>query len=178
QPIGAFEGVQEALARMAGHLYATDSVRRLAAAALDQGEKPSVVSAIAKYHVTERARIVINDAMDVIGGKGVCMGPGNYLARAYQQVPIAITVEGANIMTRTLIIYGQGAIRCHPYVLPVIRTAEAAELKPSDAGLFGYVCFLIRNMARALTSGLTGGVLTGAPRDAAPQLRRSSRGVP
>ncbi len=175
QPIGAFEGVQEALARMAGHLYATDAVRRLAAAALDQGEKPSVVSAIAKYHVTERARTVINDAMDVIGGKGVCMGPGNYLARAYQQVPIAITVEGANIMTRTLIIYGQGAIRCHPYVLTLMRTAEAGELKPFDAALFGYVGFLFRNMARALTFGLTGGVLIGAPRDAAPQLKRYYR---
>lgn len=175
QPIGAFEGVQEALARMAGHLYATDAVRRLAAAALDQGEKPSVVSAIAKYHVTERARIVINDAMDVIGGKGVCMGPGNYLARAYQQVPIAITVEGANIMTRTLIIYGQGAIRCHPYVLTLMRTAEAGELKPFDAALFGYVGFLFRNMARALTFGLTGGILIGASRDAAPQLKRYYR---
>ena len=175
QPIGAFEGVQEALARMAGHLYATDAVRRLAAAALDQGEKPSVVSAIAKYHVTERARTVINDAMDVIGGKGVCMGPGNYLARAYQQVPIAITVEGANIMTRTLIIYGQGAIRCHPYVLTLMRTAEAGELRPFDAALFGYVGFLFRNMARALTFGLTGGVLIGAPRDAAPQLKRYYR---
>ncbi|HCW48944.1 MAG TPA: acyl-CoA dehydrogenase, partial [Brevundimonas sp.] len=175
QPIGAFEGVQEALARMAGHLYATDAVRRLAAAALDQGEKPSVVSAIAKYHVTERARVVINDAMDVIGGKGVCMGPGNYLARAYQQVPIAITVEGANIMTRTLIIYGQGAIRCHPYVLTLMRTAEAGELRPFDAALFGYVGFLFRNMARALTFGLTGGVLIAAPRDAAPQLKRYYR---
>ncbi|HAL06748.1 MAG TPA: acyl-CoA dehydrogenase, partial [Brevundimonas sp.] len=175
QPIGAFEGVQEALARMAGHLYATDALRRLAAAALDQGEKPSVVSAIAKYHVTERARTVINDAMDVIGGKGVCMGPSNYLARAYQQVPIAITVEGANIMTRTLIIYGQGAIRCHPYVLTLMRTAEAGELKPFDAALFGYVGFLFRNMARALTFGLTGGVLIGAPRDAAPQLKRYYR---
>ncbi len=175
QPIGAFEGVQEALARMAGHLYATDALRRLAAAALDQGEKPSVVSAIAKYHVTERARTVINDAMDVIGGKGVCMGPSNYLARAYQQVPVAITVEGANIMTRTLIIYGQGAIRCHPYVLTLMRTAEAGELRPFDAALFGYVGFLFRNMARALTFGLTGGVLIAAPRDAAPQLKRYYR---
>ncbi|WP_312685260.1 acyl-CoA dehydrogenase [Brevundimonas nasdae] len=175
QPIGAFEGVQEALARMAGHLYATDAVRRLAAAALDQGEKPSVVSAIAKYHVTERARIVINDGMDVIGGKGVCMGPGNFLARAYQQIPVAITVEGANIMTRTLIIYGQGAIRCHPYVLTLMRTAGAGELKPFDAALFGYVGFLFRNMARALTFGLTGGVFIGAPHGAAPQLRRYYR---
>lgn len=172
QPIGAFEGVQEALARMAGHLYATDSVRRLAAAALDQGEKPSVVSAIAKYHVTERARIIVNDGMDVIGGKGVCMGPGNFLARAYQQIPVAITVEGANIMTRTLIIYGQGAIRCHPYVLPMMRTAEAQELKAFDRALFGYVGFVLGNMARAVGFGLTGGALISAPRDAAPELRR------
>lgn len=172
QPIGAFEGVQEALARMAGHLYTTDAVRRLAAAALDQGEKPSVVSAIAKYHVTERARLIINDGMDVVGGKGVCMGPGNFLARAYQQIPVAITVEGANIMTRTLIIYGQGAIRCHPYVLTLMRTARAGDLKPFDAALFGYVGFLFRNMARALVFSLTGGLLIAAPGEAAPQLRR------
>jgi acyl-CoA dehydrogenase len=175
QPIGTFEGVQEALARMAGHLYATDSVRRLAAAALDQGEKPSVVSAIAKYHVTERARIIVNDGMDVIGGKGVCMGPGNFLARAYQQIPVAITVEGANIMTRTLIIYGQGAIRCHPYVLPMMRAAEMRDLKAFDRALFGYVGFVLGNMARAVGSSLTGGVLITAPRDAAPELRRYYR---
>jgi acyl-CoA dehydrogenase len=175
QPIGAFEGVQEALARMAGHLYATDSVRRLAAAALDQGEKPSVVSAIAKYHVTERARIIVNDGMDVIGGKGVCMGPGNFLARAYQQIPVAITVEGANIMTRTLIIYGQGAIRCHPYVLPMMRTAEVQDLKAFDRALFGYVGFVLGNMARAVGFSLTGGALITAPRDAAPELRRYYR---
>jgi len=175
QPIGAFEGVQEALARMAGHLYASDAVRRLAAAALDQGEKPSVVSAIAKYHVTERARIVVNEAMDVVGGKGVCMGPGNFLARAYQQIPVAITVEGANIMTRTLIIYGQGAIRCHPYVLTLMRSAGAGELKTFDAALFGYVGFLFRNMARALTFSLTGGLLIAAPGGAAPRLRRYYR---
>ncbi|MNS13690.1 Acyl-coenzyme A dehydrogenase [compost metagenome] len=171
QPIGAFEGVQEALARMAGHLYATDAVRRLAAAALDQGEKPSVVSAIAKYHVTERARLIINDGMDVVGGKGVCMGPGNFLARAYQQIPVAITVEGANIMTRTLIIYGQGAIRCHPYVLTLMRSAGDGEVKTFDAALFGYVGFLFRNMARAFAFSLTGGQLIAAPWNAAPPLR-------
>ncbi|OMG60765.1 MULTISPECIES: acyl-CoA dehydrogenase [Brevundimonas] len=175
QPIGAFEGVQEALARMAGHLYATDSVRRLAAAALDKGENPSVVSAIAKYHVTERARIIVNDGMDVIGGKGVCMGPGNFLARAYQQIPVAITVEGANIMTRTLIIYGQGAIRCHPYVLPMMRTAEVQDLKAFDRALFGYVGFVRGNMVRAIGFSLTGGALITAPRDAAPELRRYYR---
>jgi acyl-CoA dehydrogenase len=174
-PIGAFEGVQEPLARMAGHLYASDALRRLAAAALDQGEKPSVVSAIAKYHVTERARIVVNDAMDVVGGKGVCMGPGNFLARAYQQIPIAITVEGANIMTRTLIIYGQGAIRCHPYVLTLMRTAQAQNLKDFDAALFGYVGFLFRNLARAAAFALTGGLLIGKPAKAEPQLGRYYR---
>ncbi|NGM48474.1 acyl-CoA dehydrogenase [Caulobacter sp. 602-2] len=174
-PIGAFEGVQEPLARMAGHLYASDALRRLAAAALDQGEKPSVVSAIAKYHVTERARIVVNDAMDVVGGKGVCMGPGNFLARAYQQIPIAITVEGANIMTRTLIIYGQGAIRCHPYVLTLMRTAQSQNLKDFDAALFGYVGFLLRNLARSSAFALTGGLLIGKPAGAAPQLGRYYR---
>jgi len=171
QPIGAFEGVQEPLARMAGHLYAADSVRRLAAAALDQGEKPSVVSAIAKYHVTERARIVVNEAMDVVGGKGVCMGPSNFLARAYQQIPIAITVEGANIMTRTLIIYGQGAIRCHPYVLTLMRTAQAKDVAGFDRALFGYVGFLFRNLARSAAFALTGGALINAPGGAAPELR-------
>lgn len=175
QPIGAFEGVQEPLARMAGHLYAADAVRRLAAAALDQGEKPSVISAIAKYHVTERARIVVNEAMDVVGGKGVCMGPGNFLARAYQQIPIAITVEGANIMTRTLIIYGQGAIRCHPYVLTLMRTAQASDLAGFDQALFGYLGFLARNLARSTAFALTGGALIAAPAGAAPELRRHYR---
>jgi acyl-CoA dehydrogenase len=175
QPIGAFEGVQEPLARMAGHLYAADAVRRLAAAALDQGEKPSVISAIAKYHVTERARIVVNEAMDVVGGKGVCMGPGNFLARAYQQIPIAITVEGANIMTRTLIIYGQGAIRCHPYVLTLMRTAQAHDLAGFDRALFGYLGFLVRNLARSAAFALTGGALIAAPAGAAPELRRYYR---
>ena len=175
QPIGAFEGVQEPLARMAGHLYASDAVRRLAAAALDQGEKPSVISAIAKYHVTERARIVVNEAMDVVGGKGVCMGPGNFLARAYQQIPVAITVEGANIMTRTLIIYGQGAIRCHPYVLTLMRTAQAGDVAGFDQALFGYLGFLIRNLARSAAFALTGGTLIAPPRGAAPELRRYYR---
>src|SRR5690606_8277265 len=125
----------------------------------------------AKYHVTERARLIINDGMDVVGGKGVCMGPGNFLARAYQQIPVAITVEGANIMTRTLIIYGQGAIRCHPYVLTLMRSAGAGELKTFDKALLGHVGFLFRNTARALAFSLTGGWLIAAPGGAAPQLR-------
>ncbi|MFT4252758.1 MAG: acyl-CoA dehydrogenase, partial [Caulobacter sp.] len=162
-PIGAFEGVQEPLARMAGHLYAADGVRRLAAAALDEGEKPSVVSAIAKYHVTERARIVVNEAMDVVGGKGVCMGPGNFLARAYQQIPIAITVEGANIMTRTLIIYGQGAIRCHPFVLREMKAAMANDGKEFDKAFSGHIGFVFDNAIRSFVLGLTGSKIASAP---------------
>ena len=181
-PVAQFEAVQEPLARMGGHLYAIDAVRRLSAAALDQGEKPSVISAIAKYHVTERARIIVNDGMDVIGGKGICMGPGNFLARAYQQIPIAITVEGANIMTRSLIIFGQGAIRCHPFVLTLMRTASDRSdgaLARFDRALFGHFGFVFHNMARALMFALTGGLFIAAPRNAAPQLsgdyRRATR---
>jgi len=170
-PVGNFEGVQEALARMAGHTYATDAVRLVSMAALDQGEKPSVLSAIAKYHVTERARIVINDAMDVLGGKGVCMGPGNFMARAYQQIPVAITVEGANIMTRTLIIYGQGAIRCHPYVLTLMQSATALDLKTFDKALFDFAGFVIRNLARAASFSLTGGLFAAIPSGVEPQLK-------
>ncbi|MDP5280839.1 acyl-CoA dehydrogenase [Sphingomonas sp. DG1-23] len=179
-PIGMFEGVQEPLARMAGHLYAIDATRRLAASGLDQGEKPSVISAIAKYHVTERARLIVNDGMDLIGGKGICMGPGNFLARAYQQIPIAITVEGANIMTRTLIIFGQGAIRCHPYILTLLRAAEEeAGLARFDRALFGYFAFLLRNAARALAFATPAGALIPIPAGAAPALacyyRRATR---
>jgi len=112
--IGKFEGIQEALARMGGHLYMIDATRRLSAAAVDAGEKPSVISAISKYHVTERGRLIVNDGMDVIGGKGICMGPGNFLARVYQQIPIAITVEGANILTRSLIISGRARFAAIP----------------------------------------------------------------
>ncbi|MGK6355697.1 acyl-CoA dehydrogenase [Sphingomonas sp. DT-207] len=177
-PIGMFEGVQEPLARMAGHLYAIDATRRLAASALDQGEKPSVISAIAKYHVTERARLIVNDGMDLIGGKGICMGPGNFLARAYQQIPIAITVEGANIMTRALIIFGQGAIRCHPYVLALMRSAQAqdrAGLVAFDTALFGYFGFVLRNAARAFLFATPAGALLRAPDGCAPALARYYR---
>jgi acyl-CoA dehydrogenase len=173
-PIGTFEGIQEPLGRMGGHLYAMDAVRTLSAAAIDIGEKPSVISAIAKYHVTERARMVIADAMDVIGGKGICMGPGNFLARAYQQIPIAITVEGANIMTRTLIIFGQGAIRCHPYVLKLMQAAtntdHAAGLRDFDRAFFAHMNFVVSNVVRSFVHGLTFGAFLPAPAGAAPEL--------
>ena len=158
-PIGQFEGVEEALSRIGGNLYVMDAARTMTAGALDLGEKPAVVSAIVKYHLTERARQVINDAMDVHGGKGICMGPSNYLARAYQQTPIAITVEGANILTRSMIIFGQGAIRSHPYVLAEIDAVatenHALALTRFDRALFGHVLFALSNAVRSVVLGIT-----------------------
>ena len=180
-PIGKFEGVEEALARIGGNTYMMDAARVMTAGAVDLGEKPSVISAIVKYHLTERGRQVINDAMDVHGGKGICMGPGNYLARAYQQIPIGITVEGANILTRSMIIFGQGAIRCHPYVLQEIAAANEADegkaLREFDAALFGHIRFTLSNAARALFLGLTGARLARAPGapDTARYYRQLSR---
>ncbi|HYL19990.1 MAG TPA: acyl-CoA dehydrogenase, partial [Burkholderiales bacterium] len=156
-PIGKFEGVEEALARMGGNLYVMEAARLMTAGAVDLGEKPSVVSAIVKYHCTERARQVVNDAMDVHGGKGICLGPNNYLGRGYQQIPIGITVEGANILTRSMIIFGQGAIRCHPYVLrEIAATREADPASASrafDEALWGHVSFVVRNVVHSLWLG-------------------------
>jgi acyl-CoA dehydrogenase len=175
-PIGKFEGVEEALARMGGNLYMMDATRMLTATAIDLGEKPSVVSAIAKYHITERARQTINDGMDVIGGKGICMGPSNFLGGAYMQHPVAITVEGANILTRSLIIFGQGAIRCHPFVLKEIEatreTDRATASAAFDAALFGHLRFALSNFARTLVTGLTGSHFVSVPAGIAPQTRR------
>jgi acyl-CoA dehydrogenase len=123
-PIGKFEGIEEALTRMGGNLYMMDATRMLTAVAVDLGEKPAVASAIAKLHITERSRQVINDAMDIAGGKGICMGPSNFLGAGYMQMPVSITVEGANILTRSLIVFGQGAIRCHPFVLKEIEATR------------------------------------------------------
>jgi acyl-CoA dehydrogenase len=173
-PIGKFEGVDEAMGRIGGHTYVIESARRLTAGAVDLGEKPSVISAIVKYHATERGRQVLNDAMDVHGGKGICLGPNNYLGRAYQQIPIGITVEGANILTRTMMIFGQGAIRCHPYVLKEIAAAgETDPLRAAedfDAAVWGHAGFFVSNAARSLWLGLTGARLTRAP--GAPALKR------
>ena len=151
-PIGKFEGIEEALARMGGNLYMMDAARTLTAAAVDLGEKPAVISGIAKLHLTERARQVVNDGMDILGGKGICMGPSNFIGAAYMQIPVAITVEGANILTRSLIVFGQGAIRCHPYVLKeMAATREPDRAKASvefDAALFGHLRFALSNLAR------------------------------
>src|SRR5260370_4840373 len=123
-PIGRCEGVEEVLARMAARTCTMDAARSVTAGAIDGGEKPSVPSAMLKYHATELGRLIANDAMDVHGGKGICLGPKNYLGRGYQIVPVAITVEGANILTRNLIIFGQGAVRCHPFVLKEMNAAK------------------------------------------------------
>ncbi|MGB9150051.1 MAG: acyl-CoA dehydrogenase [Burkholderiales bacterium] len=172
--IGKFEGVEEALARIGGTTYMMDATRTMTAGAVDLGEKPSVVSAIAKYHMTEGMRRVITDAMDVHGGKGICLGPNNYLGRAHQLFPVAITVEGANILTRSMIIFGQGAIRGHPFVLKEIKAANNPDtetaLREFDAALFGHMGFTISNAARSLWLGITGG--EGLPVPGAPETKR------
>ena len=174
--VGKFEGVEEALTRIGAFTYMTNATRTMTAGAVDLGEKPSVVSAIAKYHVTERARQVANDGMDVVGGKGICLGPSNFLGRAYQQVPIAITVEGANILTRSLIIFGQGAIRCHPFLLPEMHAAHNKDARQGlvdfDKALWGHIGYTIKNGFRALWLGMTGSHFVGVNVDVAPEVRR------
>ena len=168
--IGRFEGVQEALARIAGKAYAISALAQATAAAVDRGEKPAVPSAIAKYHCTEMGREVVSDAMDVHGGKGIILGPRNYLGRAWQATPISITVEGANIMTRSLMIFGQGAILCHPWVLKEMRAASLPDpeqrLEAFDRNLFGHIGFALSNAVRSLWFGLTGALFGSAPGDA------------
>lgn len=168
--IARFEGVEEALARIGGYTYAIAALSRATASAVDRGEKPAVTSAIAKYHATERARDVAGDSMDVHGGKAVQLGPSNYAGRAWQSVPIAITVEGANIMTRSLMIFGQGAIRCHPYVLTEMRALLIADygekLRTFDKALFGHIGFAISNAVRSFTLGITGASIGASAGDA------------
>ncbi len=159
QPVGKFEGVEAALTRMAGATYIVDAARSVTTGAIDGGEKPSVPAAMLKYHCTELARQVANDAMDVQGGKGICLGPKNYLGRSYQVVPVAITVEGANILTRSLMILGQGAIRCHPFVLREMNAAKEKDKRRSlvefDRALFGHIGYTLSNAARSFVMAAT-----------------------
>ncbi|MDA8561689.1 acyl-CoA dehydrogenase [Gammaproteobacteria bacterium] len=161
--IGSFEGVEEALARIAGFAYIMDATRSLTAAMINAGEKPALASAITKYHVTEFGRIVGNDAMDIHGGKGIMLGSKNYLARNYQSIPIAITVEGANILTRSMIIFGQGAMRCHPYIYAELEAAnlndKCQSLNNFDKALMGHIYYLFTNFIRTFVLGLTGAKL-------------------
>ena len=165
--IANFEGIGEAFARIAGYTYIMNSAVSVTAGAIDQGEKPAVPSAILKYHCTELGRKVANDAMDVHGGKAVMMGPSNYLGRSYMATPIAITVEGANILTRSLIIYGQGAVRCHPFVLRELHAAADEDtdqgLIDFDDALFGHIGYAISNMARSFTMALTNAKFSKVP---------------
>ena len=165
--IGKFEGVEEALARIGGMTYMMESGRLLTLSALDSGEKPSIITAILKCYNTEHMRQVVNDAMDIHGGRGICMGPSNYLARAYQSVPVGITVEGANILTRSMIIFGQGAIRCHPYLVREMEAATMEDLPAAEAAfdqaLRGHVEYFITNFCRAFIYGISGSHLAPAP---------------
>ncbi|MCC6592678.1 MAG: acyl-CoA dehydrogenase [Xanthomonadales bacterium] len=175
--IGRFEGVEEALARIGGLSYAVSAVSRMTATAVDQGEKPAVPSAIAKYHATELGRAIIQDAMDVHGGKAAILGPRNYLGRAWQGAPVGITVEGANILTRNMIVFGQGAVRCHPYVLKLMRAAALADpqrrIDEFDRTVFGHVGFAVSNACRAFVYGITHSRVGSAPAD--PYTRKFYR---
>ncbi|MDC8831175.1 acyl-CoA dehydrogenase FadE [Alteromonas gilva] len=166
-PIGSMEGIEEMLARIGGNAYMMDAVTRFSTVGVDLGEKPSVISAICKYHLTERARTVVNDAMDVHGGKGIMLGPNNYLGRGYQGLPISITVEGANILTRNMMIFGQGAMRCHPYVLAELKAAAMTDkdtaLHAFDEAVFGHIGFALANALRSAWFTLTGGYFYKSP---------------
>lgn len=169
-PIGEFEGVQEALARIGGNTYVMDAARSMTAGAVDLGEKPAVLSGVVKYHITERMRQCLNDAMDVHGGKGICMGPKNYLGRGYQSIPISITVEGANILTRSMMIFGQGAIRSHPYVLQEMLATQDPDqdraIARFDALLYEHIGHALGNAAGSLLLGVTCGALVRTPGNA------------
>ncbi len=166
-PIGKMEGIEEPLAKLGGYAYSSDAAVSLSTGAVDLGEKPSVISAILKYHLTEQMRDSTKHAMDIHGGKGICLGPNNYLGRGYQGAPIAITVEGANILTRNMIIYGQGAIRCHPFVLNELEACQIENkdeaLDLFDKSLTGHIGFTISNFTRTFWLALTGARFTKTP---------------
>lgn len=174
-PIGKFEGIQARLARVASAAYLLDAARITTTLALDEGYNPSVVSAILKSQSTFRMRQAVTDAMDIHGGKAICEGPLNYLGNVWRAIPVAITVEGANILTRNLIIFGQGAVRCHPYLLEEIM---AAENEDREAGLDSFHARIYRHLGhtfittfRSLFHGLTGGRLAHQPRGAGPAAK-------
>lgn len=161
--IGQFEGIEEPLARIAGFGYLMEAARKFTCGALDQGIKPPVITAIAKYNQTELARKIIIDGMDIMGGSGISLGPRNLLGHSYIGAPIGITVEGANIMTRTLIIFGQGALRAHPYAFQEVNTVEKKDLKGFDSAFWGHVGHVVRNLFRAGLLSITRGYLFRSP---------------
>jgi acyl-CoA dehydrogenase len=162
-PIGKFEGIEEPLARIGGYLYTLDAARHYTCGAIMQGAHPAVVTAMAKYNFTELAREAVNDGMDILAGNAISRGPKNLLAGQYQGMPISITVEGANILTRTLMIFGQGAIRCHPYALKEIEALEAGDLDGFDRAFWGHIAHVFGNTARAKLHTFTRGYLAPSP---------------
>ncbi len=168
-PIGRFEGIEEALARIAGYTYAISALSRQTASAVDDGEKPAVPGAIAKYWATELSREIIKDSMDIHGGKGIILGPKNYLGRGWQGAPIWITVEGANILTRSLMIFGQGAIRCHPYVLKELEALQISDpkeqLETFDKVLFSHIGHSVSCAVRSMVLGVSAGRFAAVPGD-------------
>ncbi len=175
--IGRFEGIEAPLGRIAGTVYWMNALREVTAGAVDAGEKPAVVSAIAKAWSTEAMRRVVTDAMDVVGGAGICKGPRNVLAAAYIATPIGITVEGANILTRSMIVFGQGAIRCHPYALKEMEAAAAKNAVALDRSFFGHVGFVATNSVRSIVLALTGARFASSPvgGEAGAALRQLTR---
>ncbi len=181
-PVARMEGLEEPLARLIESAYALEAARGVTCAMVSQGEKPSVISALMKYQSTEKLRQAVNDAMDLHGGRGICDGPANYLQSAYQMVPVGITVEGANILTRSLITFAQGALRAHPYLFAEIQAAQAenksAGLDAFDKAFTGHVGFAMANVFGALFHNLTAGMFGRVPSDAtgtAPWYRQLSR---
>jgi len=176
-PIGRFEGIEEPLARIGASAYWMNATRQLTLGAIDAGERPAVLSAIVKAYLTEGMRGAVNDAMDVQAGSGISRGPRNILAGAYQAVPVGITVEGANILTRTLIIYGQGAIRCHPWVQKEMAAIAKKDLVAFDLAFFGHLGMVASNAARAFVFGVTGSAVASSPVGGAAgtAVRRLSR---
>lgn len=162
-PIGKFEGVEEPLARIGGLNYLMEAARKVTCGAIDLGLKPPVITAIAKYNQTELHRQLINDAMDVCGGQSISRGPRNLLAHPYIGTPIGITVEGANIMTRTLIIFGQGALRAHPFAYQEVKAVEAKDLKAFDRAFWGHIGHVVRNACRSFLLSITRGYLAASP---------------
>jgi acyl-CoA dehydrogenase len=169
-PIGKMEGLEEPLARMAENAYVNEAARAVTASMVSRGERPSVISAIMKYQTTERMRRSVNDAMDLHGGKAICDGPSNYLMAAYQAMPVAITVEGANILTRSLITFAQGALRSHPYLYQEIQACQDVDeergLEAFEAAFCNHVSFSLCNAFGAFFHNVTFGVFGHVPEKA------------
>ena len=161
--IGRFEGVEEPLARIGGLTYMMEAAQLYTVGAVDRGEQPAVVSAIAKYNFTELSRQIVNDGMDIMGGAGICRGPRNLLANIYSATPIPITVEGANILTRTMIIFGQGVIRSHPYVYREITALNNQDIKAFDRVFWQHLGSIVRNFFRTVLLSLSRGYLAASP---------------